>query len=521
MRTAFAAAVVVLFFAFSALGGTITSLSPSSIQVSSGEHFLQINGSSLSGTVTFSGGTGPFELEVNATAAGHVIVWIPLEVVNDSGTYSVTVGDSNAATFTVIKPGRPPLKLFLPETLLALARSRLGTSIKYDVSATGPDESTIQIKCDPPSGADFPFGPSRIGCVAWDDAGNRDDGTIDVNVWDGTSPSLEVPKSFEVSADDERGATVKFEASAVDDIDGGLKVSCLPQSGALFPNGRTTVNCEATDSSLNPAYGSFQVFVQPLDIGKLALKVPDKVVEAATSEWGAEVSFEVIAYGSADPDPVVQCDHESGSFFPMGTTKVYCVATDDFDQRAEAGFTVEVVERLGLKFPDVTAEATSTTGTPVGFEPVAENWTSTITCSPASGSLFALGSTSVECESTDDRGRRAAGKFSVTVADTIAPHIGRIRTTAGASSGDMVAVQIAVEAIDAADAMPRCSVSALTADGGGAFDWRVKSDLEVEVRASANRGFRIQVSCVDASGNRSTESAPLSLPGTRRGGIAN
>lgn len=518
MRTA--CAVAVCLFAFAAMGGTITSLDPPSILTKSGEYFMTFNGSSLSGKVTFTGPAGTFVLDTSASDVGYVIAWVPLEIVNTPGTYYVSVGQSNTVSFNVYKPGRPGLKLHLPELITALARSREGTGIKYEVTTTGGDSLSTIIKCDPPSGSLFPFGTSKIGCVAYDNLGNRDDGTIDVQVWDGGPPTISVPKSFEVAAESTEGTYVKFDTSAYDEIDGALRVVCSKDSGSLFPNGRTVVNCEALDASMNPAYGSFEVFVHPRDPGRLELKVPDKVVEVAPDKYGAEVFFDVVAYGSADPDPVIECEPYSGWFFPMGGSKVYCTAIDDFGQRAEAGFYVEVVERLGLKMPDVTAEATSPTGTEVTWDTVAEGWSNlkAITCSPASGSLFALGATTVDCEGTDARGRRAGAKFQVNVADTIAPHIGRIRTTPGAvdESRGMVPVQVAVDAIDAADAMPRCSVSALTADAGGSFDWRATSDLAVEVRADTNRAFRIQVSCVDASGNRSTDSVAVSLPGTAR-----
>jgi hypothetical protein len=524
MRTAYAVAVFLL--SCSAFGGTITSLNPPSIPYRGGEFFLTINGSSLGDRVIFEGAPGTFELETSASGTGYVISWIPQEIVNDPGTYTVHVsgrdGDSNRVGFTVTKPGRPLLQLHLPELLAVPARSREGAGIKYEVSMTGPDPAGTTIKCDPPSGSLFKFGTSRITCIASDTLGNDDRGQIDVTVWDGTPPVLELPKSFELPGDDERGAYVKYSARGFDEIDGELATTCLPESGSYFPNGRTTVNCETADLSLNPSSGSFEVMVQPKDIGRLELKVPEKVVEATTDGYGAAVSFEVIAYGSADPDPVVECNPASGSYFELGTSKVYCVAQDDFGQRAEGGFVVEVVERLGLKLPDVSAEAMSPSGTAVTWEAAAENWTSSITCTPGSGALFSLGATAVECESTDDRGRRAIGTFKVNVADTIAPHIGRIRTNAGAANGEVVPLQVAVEAIDAADAMPRCSVSTLTAEGGDAFDWRIKGDLEVEIRAGANRPFRLQVSCVDASGNRSNGSVPVSLGNsTRRGPIAN
>ena len=517
MRTAYTAvAVCLLVLALSASAGTITSIDPASIPDQGGEFFLTVYGSSLGDKVTFDGGAGTFDLEVSASDTGYVIVWIPQDIVNDPGTYTVQAGDSNKATLTVTKPGGLKFSLHLPELLTVLAKSRLGTPIEYEVNVTG-GEGTITTECDPKSGSTFPYGKSSIRCVATDQAGNKADGVIDVNVWDGTAPSLEYPKSFEVQAEDEKGAIVTFDTRAVDEIDGELRVTCSQESGKLFPNGRTTVNCEAVDEALNPAFGSFDVFVHPRDPGRLELKVPDKVVEVAADPEGGEVFFEVTAYGSADPDPVVQCDPPSGWFFPMKETKVYCTAEDDFGQRAEAAFYVEVVERLGLRMPDVTGEATSPSGTEVSWEPEAEDWSNAITCSPEPGSLFDLGATSVDCESTDAKGRRAGGKFMVNVVDTIAPHIGFVRATAGAvdAQRNVVPVQVAVDAVDAADAMPRCSIATLTADGG-AFDWRVKSELEVEVGGDTNRPFRIQVSCIDASGNSSTDSVAVSLQGTGR-----
>ena len=509
MRTAYA--VAVCLFAFAAMGGTITSLDPPSILVQSGEYFLTVNGTDLRGTVKFDGPAGQFELETNADFPGSVVAWVPQDIVLKYGVYKVTVGDSNVANFTVIKPGLPKLTLHLPELLTAITKGRLGNTIDYEVNAIG-GEGEITVKCDPKSGSTFPYGESSIRCTAYDLSGAQADGLITVNVWDGTAPSISIPKSFKVEAEKEDGAYVKFDTSAVDDVDGGLQVTCSKESGALFPNGKTVVNCEAIDKALNPAYGSFEVFVEPKDPGRLALKVPDKVVEVATDKEGAEVYFEVIAYGSADPDPVIQCDPYSGAWFSMGRTKVYCKAEDDFGGRAEGGFEVEVVERYGLKFPDVTAEAMSPAGTPVAFEPAAEDWATAITCTPGSGSMFALGTTTVDCESTDAKGRRAGGTFTVNVADTIAPHIGKISANLRAAAEGRVPVQVEVEATDVADAMPRCSISTLASDAGSAFDWRVKSDLEVDVRADA-RPFRIQVSCVDASGNRSTDFVPVTLPG--------
>jgi hypothetical protein len=478
---------------------------------------MTVNGSGLGSTLVFDGPAGHFELDVNATFATNVVGWVPLEIVNTPGTYSVFTrgreGDSNAVNFTVYKPGRWPFKIHLPELLLEPAISRLGAIIKYEVTATDY-EGNYSVKCSPESGSTFPFGKSSIRCQGSDSSGQKDDGLIDVNVFDAVSPSLEIPKDFEVGADSSEGSFVKYETRAFDEIDGAISPNCFPKSESLFRPGWTNVSCEAVDASLNPTYGSFRVMVRPKDYGKLELRLPEVLTVPADSKEGAYVEYEVVAFGSADPDPVVTCDPASGWYFPVGKSKVICTAVDDFDQRAEGSFIVEVTEYEELKLADVNAEATSPSGAEVSYTPEVEDWTADITCSPESGSLFALGTTTVECESVADDGVKAKGTFTVLVADTIAPHIARVQATPGATDRDrgVVPVAVEVEAIDVADVMPRCSVANLVSENG-AFDWRVVTDLALEVNAApnANRFFRLQVSCVDSAGNRATEEVSFAI----------
>ena len=507
-----------LLFSLSLAAGTITSLSPSSILLASGEHFITVNGSGLSegDILVFDGPTGTFDVEsTSIDASGAITGWIPLEIVHKPGTYSVYVkssnGDSERLNFTVYKPGRFPLKVHLPEYIAALAKSRLGAPIWYEIATSGGDDSQVSVKCNAESGATFPFGTSKLTCTIWNDSGERDEDTVQVNVWDGTPPSVKLPGNFEVEADDEKGAYVKFEVYAEDDIDGVLPVKCDRESGSVFPNGITRVTCEAVDASLNPSAGTFEVFVKPRDPGRLELKVPEKVSAAAEFKEGTYVSYEVYAYGSADPDPVVKCYPESESWFNMGETKVGCTATDDFGASVEATFLVEVYER-SLLAKDIDAEATSPSGADVTFDPRPDDqWQASVLCTPESGSLFAFGSTDVECSSTNDDGEKVTAKFKVKVADTTAPHIENVRGVVGALDPErkIVPVDITVETIDAGDSQPQCMIAALTSDTP--VQWQSKSPLSVELlnETGSPRTFRVQVSCVDASGNRTTTNVPL------------
>ena len=527
MRRAIGMAVLFLL-SLPAVAGTITGISPASIQVLSGEHFREVSGHGFSeyDELLFDGPTGSLTVSVNSIdLSGNVTGWVPLTIVNKSGSYTVTVrsrdGDSQPYPFTVYKPsGRLPLQIHLPEYLTAIARSRLGTGIKYDVSTTGGDGSLVNIKCDPESGSTFPFGTSYIYCTAYDDS-ERDELKVQVNVWDGVPPQVYVPASFEVGADDEKGAYVKFEVSGADDIDEYARVICDRDSGSFFPNGNTKVTCEATDAALNVGYNSFNVFVKPHDPGELRLDAPDIRVEA-TDEQGANVDYKVTAYGSADPDPVVECFPESGTWFEIGDHKANCIATDDFGGRAEAYFIVSVLKPGSwLRAEDITAEATSPGGAEVTWElkkPAA--WKAAVVCSPEPGSRFAFGETSVECSSMTEKGEKVAGKFTVKVEDTTAPHIEDVRATIGERDAErtLYPVTVEVQTIDAGDAMPRCAVSGLTADA--AANWRKTSDLGLEIGAGADmpRAFRVEVTCVDATGNSTSTTIPLAIS---KGRVAN
>ncbi|MBN2117953.1 MAG: HYR domain-containing protein [Anaerolineales bacterium] len=80
-------------------------------------------------------------------------------------------------------------------------------------------------------------------------------------ITDSIAPTLLLPADISVSAAGPAGAVVNYSASATDNLDPSVSVSCSPASGSTFPLGTTTVNCFATDLAGNTALGSFQVTV--------------------------------------------------------------------------------------------------------------------------------------------------------------------------------------------------------------------------------------------------------------------
>ncbi|EST37006.1 hypothetical protein N566_15360 [Streptomycetaceae bacterium MP113-05] len=73
---------------------------------------------------------------------------------------------------------------------------------------------------------------------------------ISIEVNDTGEPTVTVDdRTAEATGDD--GAEIEYTATATDDVDGELPVTCEPAPGARFPVGETTVTCTAIDSAGN------------------------------------------------------------------------------------------------------------------------------------------------------------------------------------------------------------------------------------------------------------------------------
>jgi hypothetical protein len=115
------------------------------------------------------------------------------------------------------------------------------------------------------------------------------------------------------------------------------------------------------------------------------------------------------------------CSPASGSTFPLGTTTVTCSATDAAGNTGNNSFTVTVQDTTAptLTLPsNMTVSATSAAGAVVTFSASASDLVDgsvAVTCTPASGSTFAPGTTTVNCSATDAAGNEASGSFTVSV----------------------------------------------------------------------------------------------------------
>lgn len=181
--------------------------------------------------------------------------------------------------------------------------------------------------------------------------------------------------------------------------------------GVALATGQYSVTVKATDTVGGPrTIGPATLNVVARSGGSPpAISTPEVVVADATSSSGAYVTFDA---GTAS------CDHPSGSLFPIGTTTVTCSASNGFGTTTIT-FSVVVNGTGGgppiLTLPEVVvAEAASASGANVSFN------AGGATCDHASGSLFAVGNTTVGCSSTNSFGT-STGSFVVVVTDTTRP----------------------------------------------------------------------------------------------------
>jgi hypothetical protein len=218
------------------------------------------------------------------------------------------------------------------------------------------------------------------------------------------------------------GAIVNF------DVPSGT--TCDPAPGSLFPLGTTHVTCTDITDPTN-VVARFNVTVVDTTAPNFG---PLADVLASTTTSTASVVFSIPAppdvNGVSEP-VVVACTPSSGSSFPVGTTPVSCTATDASGNQASAGFNVIVTltDNQAPTFTNVpsnsTTEATGPGGATVSWTIAATDNADpnpTINCTPASGSIFAIGTTTVNCRATDASGNFTdAAPFNVTVQDTTPP----------------------------------------------------------------------------------------------------
>ena len=326
------------------------------------------------------------------------------------------------------------LALIASKDVIVNATSPAGATINYNgLSQFELDESTPPpITCSPALDSTFPIGTTLVTCSQTDsdDATSTVTASFHVTVNDTDLALTNVPSDFTVPATSSSGAIVNYTPPTVVDEDANPPaVSCSPSSGSMFPIAITTVTCQVSDpnDAPNTVTASFRVQVGDSDLA--LINMPPSVTVQAQYPDGAVAGFLLPKAVDEDANATVTCDHNAGFTFPVGTTTVTCQAydPDDTPSTVTGTFQVTVIDTdIGVSMPaDITVDATGPSGavvtyaTPPGSD---EDGTAVqVTCSPASGSVFPIGTDAVTCTTApdpDDTPTSRSITFHIIVRDT-------------------------------------------------------------------------------------------------------
>lgn len=283
-----------------------------------------------------------------------------------------------------------------------------------------------------PSLTSSPYDTMTFGLTVTDNGNLSSAATCYVQVLDVTPPEITVPDEMTKEATSASGAVVSFAPTAHDAFYGDVPVTCTPESDSTFALGTTPVTCSASDKAdpPNTATASFQVIV--VDTTPPVITDHKAVTAEATSAAGATVTYTTPSTTDAvDGAGTATCAPASGSTFELGTTIVTCNASDNAGNAARpTTFDVTVQDTtppaLTLSGPSGPIEGNTLGGATVTYATSAVDLVDgsvDVTCDLASGSVFPVGTTTVNCSASDVRGNKATGRFDVTVQDTTVPAI--------------------------------------------------------------------------------------------------
>ena len=427
-------------------------------------------------------------------------------------TVTCTAVDTHAnaasASFAVTVKDTTPPSLTLPADQSAEATGTDGASVSFSATATDLVDGAVTPICSTPSGSTFPLGTTTVTCAASDAAGNVASGSFNVAVVDTTPPTLALPSDKTAEATGPGGAHVFYSASATDLVDGATAVTCAPSSGSLFPLGDTAMSCSSTDAHGNAATGSFAVHI--VDTTPPDVTAPSDQTIEATGPDGATATFSASASDLVDGTTAVNCSPASGSTFPIATTPVMCSSTDAHGNTGSASFNVTVQDTTPptVTVPgDITTIATSDSGASVTYSVSGSDLvdgSTAVSCSPDSGSTFAIATTAVSCSSTDAHGNTGTGSFNVTVNATVPDAPTEIATVRG--TGNSAIVSFTPPAFDGGN--PITSYTA-TCDPGGISTTGTSSPITVTGLASG-----ITYTCTATAANAVGASGSSSSSGT-------
>ncbi|MCB9224919.1 MAG: HYR domain-containing protein, partial [Crocinitomicaceae bacterium] len=286
------------------------------------------------------------------------------------------------------------------------------------------------------SGTIFPIGTTTVTYQVVDASSNSASCSFTVTVNDNENPVIVCPSNITQSNDAGLcGAIVTYAAPVgTDNCPGSITSMTTGQaSGTVFPIGTTVVTYQVVDASTNTTSCSFNVTVNDTQLPTISCPA-DINVSNDIGICGATVNYATPVGLDNCPGSITSmtAGQASGTIFPIGTTVVSYQVVDASSNSAACSFLITVDD---TENPTITCPANITVGNnpglcgatvtyvaPVGNDNCPGSVTS-LTAGQVSGTVFALGTTTVTYQVVDASSNTASCSFNVTVNDTENPTI--------------------------------------------------------------------------------------------------
>ena len=381
---------------------------------------------------------------VNDDAPGATVVGVrsdgaPLDAVYPKGITTITWTATDAGGLTASASQKVTVEdkenpTVIPPANISTRIDRGATSATVTVGGpvvadNCPDVKVAGARSDGAGlTAAYPVGLTTVKWTATDASGNIGSADQQVNVVGNTPPVIAAPMMLVFNTDPGVCAAFANVATPVvtDDIPGSTiaprRSDGLPLSAA-YPKGVTSITWTATDVDGATSSASQTVTVndrenpyisKPADMSTGNDHGLASAIVAVSKPSATDNCHDVSVDGSRSDGAAL------GAPYNVGVTTINWTARDAAGNTATAtqAITVRDVEAPTITLPaDMTVDASSPNGAYVNYTVM---WNDNVgvtanSCMPASGAMFAVGPTTVQCSASDAAGNRAFGSFTITV----------------------------------------------------------------------------------------------------------
>jgi len=266
----------------------------------------------------------------------------------------------------------------------------------------------------------FSLGETTVTWTAIDSSNNFSSLTQSVSVIDTTAPEISSLEDITLEATSVDANIVNLDSPTASDVQDVTIYIIAPD---VFPVGETTVTWTAVDESGNSASATQTVTI--VDTTKPGLSIPqDQTVEASSLEG---TLVEIDQAEAHDITGISSIVHDAPDVFPLGSTLIAWIATDNHGNITTAYQTVTVVDTTTptIIYPqDILAEAIDPTMNYIGLgELDAADSVGIESVTNDKPITFSFGSTTITWTVTDTSGNISQATQVVTLVDTTDPEI--------------------------------------------------------------------------------------------------